>query len=363
MRIKNVSGLAAAAVPGRRADGRELLVVVAKATYTVAADGMLVLAAEQEPLLYADRFDGEPGLCPPIAEQDFAPLKPRCDVVVVGKAYAPGAVPSTAFDVRLTVGPIDKTIHVVGDRVWRRGLFGVGASQPEPVTTVSLGWDRAWGGADSTHPKAKHHGWVPENPLGRGFHTNHAKPVIQGKPLPNLEAPGRPITKADGTYAPVGLGPVSRNAQPRLALAGTYDQRWQDEVAPFPPDDFRDDFHQYAPADQQMPYPQGGEQVTLTNCTPEGELTFTLPNLPVPVNVHRLHRRDDELTGVLDTIIVRPESRTVLCLWRTHVVLATNLTEVTEVVIGPMSPSYFRARRLGKRWYPSVAALIESRRA
>lgn len=62
MRVRNVSGLLAAAVPGRRADGRELLVVVVKATYTIGQDGVLVPAPDQEPLRYGDEFAGEPGL-------------------------------------------------------------------------------------------------------------------------------------------------------------------------------------------------------------------------------------------------------------------------------------------------------------
>ncbi len=362
MQVRNVSNLVAAAIPGRRADGRELLVAIVKATYTIAADGTLSLAPEQEPLAVTDVFAGEPGLSPPLYEADVAPLKPRCDLVVVGFAHAPGGAPCTVCDVRLQIGQLDKTIRVVGDRTWRRGLFGVKANDPLPFTTMPLSWDRAWGGMDASHPKPKHHRYIPENPLGRGLHTNTAKEAVEGKPLPNLEVPGQPVAKPDGDYRAVCLGVVARNMHPRLAHAGTYDQKWQDELAPFPPDDFRDDFHQYAPADQQIPYPQGGERLTLTNCTPDGTLAFDLPRQHLPVNVHRHNHEDDDLTAVLDTVVIRPDTRTVICLWRTHALIRRNLTEVKEVVIGAMSPSYFRARRLGKQWYPSAAALIDSRR-
>jgi hypothetical protein len=364
MQIRNVSSLVASVVPGRRADGREVVVAVVKATYQIpSAGGELILAPEQEPLIFTDIHADEPGLSPVLYESDFAPLKPRCDVVVVGRAIVPNGRLQTQLDVRLQVSNlIDKTIRVVGNRAWKRGLFGVKASAPEPFSAMPLSWDRAWGGSDFTHPKAKFHRHIYENHVGCGLHTNLDRAAVDGKSLPNLEDPTQPVVKPDGVYQPVGFAPVARSCQPRLAHAGTYDKKWQDELAPFPPDDFRDDYHQYAPVDQQIPYPSGGEQVHLTNCTPSGSLSFLLPTLRIPVNVHRHNHHDDDLQANLDTIVIRPDLHQVICLWRAHAVIRSNLTEVKEVIIGHMSPGFFRARRLGKEWHPSVQSFIQSRK-
>ena len=43
----------------------------------------------------ADTFTGEPGFSAPVYEVDFAPRKPRCDVLLVGSAYAPEGRPAT----------------------------------------------------------------------------------------------------------------------------------------------------------------------------------------------------------------------------------------------------------------------------
>eukprot|EP01031_Cornospumella_fuschlensis_P046794 gene46794-57302_t len=75
----------AAYTQGLAPDGRESLVVVAKGTFDLPLDGSEArLADVQRPLLMADGSVGEPGLSAPRQEMDFAPLKPFCDVLVIG---------------------------------------------------------------------------------------------------------------------------------------------------------------------------------------------------------------------------------------------------------------------------------------
>ena len=106
MRFSNELGLPAAWTMGFRRDGREMLVVVVKATYTLPAPGLeSVLADEQVALVEADRYTGEPGLSAPLHETDFAHEKPACDVLLVGSAYAPRGR-ATQVDVGLQVGTL-----------------------------------------------------------------------------------------------------------------------------------------------------------------------------------------------------------------------------------------------------------------
>src|SRR5712671_7403557 len=49
---------------------------------------------------------------------DFAPMKPRADLLLVGSAHAPGGVPAKSFVVRFRVGEFTKAIEVIGNRKW-----------------------------------------------------------------------------------------------------------------------------------------------------------------------------------------------------------------------------------------------------
>ena len=54
-------------------------------------------------------------------------------------------------------------------------------------------------------------------------------------------------------------------------------------------------YFQMAPADQIVPYLKGGELVTLTNLSPHGELTFSLPTVDLPVTfVYRSREENEE---------------------------------------------------------------------
>src|SRR4051812_22960677 len=118
MRFSNELGLPAAWTMGFRRDGREMLVVVVKATYTLPAPGLEpALAEAQVPLVEADRYTGEPGLSAPLHETDFAHGKPACDVLLVGSAYAPRGR-ATQVEVGLQVGTFAKQFRVLGHRRW-----------------------------------------------------------------------------------------------------------------------------------------------------------------------------------------------------------------------------------------------------
>jgi hypothetical protein len=62
MELLNATGLQAGYTLGIDPDGRELVVVVAKGTFQIPAQGEAPqLAPEQVPLVMADDFTGEPG--------------------------------------------------------------------------------------------------------------------------------------------------------------------------------------------------------------------------------------------------------------------------------------------------------------
>src|SRR4051812_43606833 len=117
MELVNFTTLPVGYTTGYQSDGRELLVVAVKATFTIPAPREdPKLSAEQAPLTETDEFSGDPGFSAPVHEIDFAVRKPRCDVLFNGSAYAPGGKPVERLTVALRVGAWTKSFDVVGNR-------------------------------------------------------------------------------------------------------------------------------------------------------------------------------------------------------------------------------------------------------
>ena len=110
MELLNATRMVAGYTMGLQPDGRELLVVVVKGTFAIPRDGgEAKLAGKQVPLVEADVFTGEPGFSAPLYESDYAPRKPRCDVLLNGSAYVPGGRPTERVTVALKVGSWSKS--------------------------------------------------------------------------------------------------------------------------------------------------------------------------------------------------------------------------------------------------------------
>ena len=271
MELLNATGMPAGYTLGMQPDGRELLVVVVKGTFVIPQDGgEATLAKEQVPLFEADSFTGEPGFSAPLYESDYAPYKPRCDVLLNGSAYAPGGKPATHVCVSLQVDSLSKSFDVVGNRVWKKRFCIIKSTKPESFTIMPISYNNAFGGVDNTHKKEKKHRAYFRNPVGIGFHSNHKAQFVRNRPLPKTEEPGKRIKKPDAKYNPMSFGPIGRSWPPRLTYAGTYDDDWLENVFPFLPANFDDTYYQSAPIDQQIEYLRGGEEVVLSNLTPQG---------------------------------------------------------------------------------------------
>jgi hypothetical protein len=365
MRFTNVAGLPASWTMGFRRDGREMLVIITKATYVLPASGSEArLADEHRPLVEADRFSGEPGMSAPLYETDYAHQKPACDVLLVGSAYAPAGRRATRTVVGLRVGPLAKEFAVVGPRVWKRGLVGAVPSDPQPFESLRITYDTAFGGTDRTHADKGQTATFLPNPVGVGY-WKYAD-GIDGQPMPVTEQIDRPVVKYDGQYAPMAFSPIGRNWVPRSAYAGTYNQEWIENRAPLWPDDFDERYFQAAPPDQTIPYPRGGEDVVLRNLTPDGMRAFRLPSRQMPVTFIPYRGRDVTRDAALDTIVLEPDRERFMLTWRVTLPLGRSVFDVKETIVGELSPAWHRARRSpGKTYYPrlgdAVAALRRRR--
>ena len=314
-------------------EGRPLLVPVVMATYTICPPGELLLAEEPTPILIAGEFWGEPGQSSYKYEPQFAFMKPATDIVLIGHAHAPkrGA---TEVNVALSVGSLEKTVRVVGDRLWVKSTFGASMTDPKPFDRIPLIWERAFGGWDRSHSDPAKHTFEPRNPVGTGIRQKHGA-LKEGIPLPNLEDPRKPLRSYGDTPPPAGFGFTSPSWQPCASFAGTYDDAWMKQRMPLLPKDFdRRFFNAAAPGLIAPGFLKGDELVVVQNASPGGRVWFNLPALPSPQCLVQLAGRPDQsLQTQLDTVIINTDEMRLFLIWRAHLVLRT----------GPMmsSPSKF----------------------
>jgi hypothetical protein len=223
---------------------------------------------------------------------------------------------------------------VIGDRTWDRGLGGWRLSDPTPFDRLPLVWERAFGGWDDSPGHEKHHAYEPRNPVGVGFHARRSR-LEPGVPAPNLEDPTGPISRWRSRPRPIGFGFVGPDWEPRRRFAGTYDERWQRDRAPLLPDDFDRRFLNAAPEDQIVPSPfPPNATFDITNVTPEGRLSFRLPDLTAPT-ARVSHKRgpDETLHLDLDTIVVDTDAMELTMLWRRHATLRDGPLDVRAVCV------------------------------
>lgn len=366
MELLNATPLLAAYTQGLAADGRESLVVIAKGTFELPLDGSEArLAASQRHLLMADEYVGEPGLSAPAREMDFAPYKPFCDVLVHGKARAPGGQPVNRLTVGVRVGRVSKAFAVTGPRQWQPGgLLGVRPGEPQSFVEQAISYADAFGGCRRVDENPELSDALPSNPCGQGwFPSRCGSGVIVGMPMPTSEALNQPVEDPYGNYPPMSLGPIGRAWTPRIGFAGSYDEAWLDEHFPFLPPDFDERYFQAAPPDQQTEHLRGGEDVLLLNLTARERAGFQVPRLRVPVTFFLAGGGRDTCEATIDTLSIDTDAGLVEVTWRARRPLRRNLFEVSQVLLGEKSRAWWRARELGKGYHPSLAHLSRSRAA
>lgn len=345
MELINATRMTAGYNMGLEPSGRELLVVVIKGSFALPRPGEPVqLLAEQQPLVMADTFTGEPGFSAPVHEIDFAPRKPACDVLLNGSAYAPPGRAVTRTSVGLQLGPISKFFDVVGPRVWLAHAGSVRPSDPQPFARMPLSYDLAFGGSDTDSPDPAEHDAYAANPVGRGWRKTLKASALHGQPLPSTEVPGQPVVSPQEPYPPMAYGPLGRGWPSRARYAGTYDQAWLDDCFPFLPRDFDDRYYQAAPADQQMPHPQEAQLVRLTNLTPDGLREFTLPYFEAPVHVFPKQGPREDYIARVDTIVFEPDLERFTMSWRVTRPLKKSLHEIAQVLVGRKGPEWWQQR-------------------
>lgn len=265
-----------------------------------------------------------PDFMSPKFPSDLFLRKPGADVVVVGHAVAASPVPE--LDVSVSVGPVTKALRVFGPRVWYRGVVGVVPSAPEKMERQALMWEDAYGGMDISNPEKIAD--EPRNPYGRGVAGDPK--VLEHQPVPSIEDPRDLIRSARTKPAPAGVAAIGPNFEPRRSLAGTFDQKWQDERMPLLPLDFDWRHNQVAHPELVAPSLRGDEPIAIMNIGwPGVQRTF------VPRTVYQVDAIFDRgqagFRPVLDTIVLMPDEHQMDVVHRTSIPIRRAPENVREV--------------------------------
>ena len=241
----------------RDQNGAEIWIVAVKGTFRIMPDGKVEMSDDQAPIERVPTYRSEPDKSSMLYESDLVQTKPTTDILLHGSAHAPNGKPASQVDVTLKVDDLTKTLRVFGDRTWKSGLLGLSMTNPEPFKVMPITYERAYGGIDQVSDNPKKHGGERRNPVGAGYAMD-AEHLIDKK-VPNVEDPRHLICSWRTQPRPAGFGPIARDWSPRMELAGTYDDKWETERLPLPPEDFSERFFQCAPEDQQpAKYLKGG---------------------------------------------------------------------------------------------------------
>jgi uncharacterized protein YjbI with pentapeptide repeats len=209
--------------------------------------------------------------------------KPRGEWMLAGSAYAEGG-PQKSWVPEVRLGQASKQLRVHGPRQWNNGQL----SEPQPVSSVEMRWQAAWGGAS-----------VPENPLGCG--VRHDSDTIT---VPSIELPDHPWRNPDESSRPACTLPLDVWHPSRRAHQGTYGSDYLERYFPGMPADFERRFFNRAPEDQQIEHMwRGDESYVLRHWHPAHAcIEHRLPGLRLALHVGfrgaPLQRVDTDLTTV-----------------------------------------------------------------
>jgi len=318
---------------GRLNYPKHSLSLIVKGTFNLKP-GQTVMAAEEQLFPTGDEFypDDEEMLGSPRYESDFAYLKPKTDLLLVGKSCAPNGTPIPACKVAFQVGGYSKTIGVFGNRFWKRNAVGMQSiTEPGLFTEMELRYENSYGGKG-----------FKKNPAGKGFWKGKDQTDQKLQPLPNIEDPNNLVNSPHSKVDPAGFGPLNRMWQYRHAKMGTYKGNYLKERWPWFPMDFDWSHFNAAPPDMKVEgFLRGDETLYFENLHPKhSQYTSKLPGLRVRCFVKKLVTPESEETTFLeipmnlDTLWVDMEAEKLVLVWRGWTaVLSEEYEEVQNVFI------------------------------
>lgn len=306
MDIISHSGLPVASIVWQTWSGAVVISVVCKATFRLRST-FSPLAAEQDPIVTADRTFGDDPRAELEAATDLAPFKRGAEILVVGHAHAPRGAPVRSLQVRVCAAGVDKIMDIFSDRVFtREGSVREGS----PFVKSPLRWRHAAGGPGTANPVGVRLD-APPDPYGQRL-------------IPRFQPPGLHIARFGDDIPIIGLGPIAPHWPGRMArihrYAGVWDHlRWHERPLPR---DIDAAYFNAAPPDQSAEAIRADERIVIDNLHPhEPHLVTNLSGERPEAVVERPGRPVEAVPFLCDTMVIDADQGTCSLVWRARVVL------------------------------------------
>lgn len=288
----------------------ENIYVTVKATFDLSHE--LSLSELQIPIFQSDEYIGVPGQSSLKAISEAHTGKSSSDILIYGEARSLLRQPTRSLSVSLKVGSLTKKAMIIGGR-----SDSYSDVPPTLFITMPLIWENTSKGSiihsDSSGDS--------ENPLGIDIKNK------LGNRLPNIVSPCGNVSK------PVGFSPVPPNWMWRRQYAGSYDQQWLDNDAPYLPRNFSTRFNNSAPPDQIYPgYLNGGEQVVLEGFCEDGTLEFVVPKIDLIAKVDFV-TESKRLSFDLETLAIYLNDRLFSLTFRCKVPVPRELSQLKSITV------------------------------
>ncbi len=318
MKLENGTPLAAHLFSGPADETNLGCALLLTATYEIRERG-LELATEAPWPVHLEPLETPYGTFPGAV----ASRKPKTDLLVLGKAKAPGGEAVRQMTVSVSVGSFRHSLAIFGDRRWERLAGGLRATEPLPFREMPIVWANAFGGTLTTPV-----GDMPstDNPVGKGFFLDEKEG--DGVPLPNVEDPSALIRSPKDLPKPVGWAPYPLAGGVRMAkLRGA-------DGTPLPHDVVEPFVMGWAHPDLIIETPAAGARIEVQGLSTGGPITTTVPAIPARATLV-LGEEARSLSPRLDTLIVQAEERRLVVRWRAAATFEMRPREVRLVRIEP----------------------------
>ena len=253
--------------------------------------------------------------------------KPATDIIVNGAAVVPEGKTATALQAGVEVANLKAAVNVYGERIWHHGQI----SAPKPFERIPLILENAFGGSE----------WVDEeelrylhNPFGMGWRPETVGEAhYHGVLLPHIEWPDQLIQRPKDRPQPAGFGAVPVQSPSRVEWAGSWDEQWQQQRAPFVPDDFNPRF--FCAAIPALQYPgelPANAPVRLSYLNRQPEAVFELPGMR-PTGLVTTRDGEQPLTFTLQTVVIESEALIVRMFWQAFTPIKRTVADIYEMKV------------------------------
>lgn len=299
-------------------------IVVAKATFRMEGDSKVALERDEPFPIFVEDHPTDLGLQP---RDNLPKVDPTFEVLLLGRAHAPGGKPVSEMKVALTLGVVRREIVVIGDRVWEGEGKKARPSRPAPFQSMPLVFERAFGGRAEVLIDVESPVEVvdPLNPDGKGFnHVEQARNIGQimkspkGFPryettreLPNLEDPNHRIRRWEDSQVPTCWACAPLHSGMLAERLRRKQEANPDRVLKLGEPEM---LHRAHP-DWIIETPPAGQEVVLEGLTAEGIFGFRLPELKVVCDL-QLGEETRSLELVPRTLMLLPEDRKFYIVYR-----------------------------------------------